>query len=217
MLVAIDTATRIASLAFHDGFRLRYECTWEAGRRHTVQLTPRLAAAMDDLDLAPEDLSGVGVAIGPGSYTGLRVGLAVAKGLTLAQGLPLVGVVTLDIVAKAQGRDQRPLIAVLQAGRKRICVGTYRWREGWQRRKRPRITTWKDLAEEVERPTLICGEVDERGVQALEESEALITLLPPAHRLRRAGFLAELAWARIRQNQIGDPATLVPLYLDSST
>ncbi|HEY75171.1 MAG TPA: tRNA (adenosine(37)-N6)-threonylcarbamoyltransferase complex dimerization subunit type 1 TsaB [Thermoflexia bacterium] len=213
MLLAIDTATRTASLALHDGSRIRYEATWEAGRRHTVQLAPRLSAALEDLGAGTEDLTGVAVATGPGSFTGLRVGMAMAKGLAMACNLPLVGVPTLDIVAAAQGRDRRPLLAVLQAGRGRICVATYRWRNGWQRRDGPRLTTWDALVGTVTRSTLFCGEVDERGMEALERLGDLATVLPPAHCLRRAGFLAELAWDRIRRGETDDPATLAPIYL----
>ncbi len=213
MLLAIDTATRIASLALHDGAQVRYEATWEAGRRHTVQLAPRLLAALADLGAGPEDLTGVAVTTGPGSFTGLRVGMALAKGLAMARGLPLVGVPTLDVVAAAQGRDRRPLVAVLQAGRGRICVATYRWRNGWQRRDGPRLTTWENLTAGVDRPTLFCGEVDERGREALRRLGDLAEILPPAHCLRRAGFLAELAWDRVRRGETDDAATLTPVYL----
>ncbi len=215
MLLAIDTATRTASLALHDGGQVRYEATWEAGRRHTVQLAPRLFAALEDLGLGAEDLTAVAVTTGPGSFTGLRVGMALAKGLSMARNLPLVGIPTLDVVAVAQGRDRRPLIAVLQAGRGRICTATYRWRNGWQRRDGPRLTTWEDLARTVARPTLLCGEVDERGRTVLEELGDLAIVLPPAWRLRRAGFLAELAWDRLRRGETDDPATLTPIYLHS--
>lgn len=213
MLVAMDTATRFASLALHDGVQLRFEMTWEAGRRQTVQLTPRLVTALEDLGLGLDALSGVAVTLGPGSYTGLRVGLAVAKGLVLARGLDLVGIPTLDVVAAAQDRDPRPLVAVLQAGRGRICVATYRWHQGWQQREAPRLTTWDDLAPKIERPVLFCGEVQKRGAEALKPLEERAVVLPPARRLRRAGFLAELAWKRIRRDQTDTPESLVPVYL----
>lgn len=213
MLLAIDTATRMASLALHDGARVRYEATWETGRRHTVQLASRIFAAMEDLGVGPDDLTGVAVTTGPGSFTGLRVGMALAKGLAMACNLPLIGIPTLDVVAAAQGRDRRPLVAVLQAGRGRICTATYRWRKGWQRRDGPRLTTWEALVETVARPTLFCGEVDERGMELLGGLDDLAEILPPACCLRRAGFLAELAWGRLRQGETDDPATLTPIYL----
>jgi len=214
MLVAIDTATAYASLALHDGFRVRMEHTWQSPRRHTVELSPRLAAALEQLGLGVEHLSGVAVTRGPGSFTGLRVGMAVAKGLALSRGLPLVGVPTLDVVAAAQGRDRRPLCAVLQAGRRRICVATYRWRSGeWRVREEPYLTTWPSLAQRTTAPTLFCGEVDAEGSDALASLGDLAVLLPGAARLRRAGFLAEVAWRRLNCGETDDPATLAPIYL----
>jgi tRNA threonylcarbamoyladenosine biosynthesis protein TsaB len=214
MLVAIDTSTAYASLALHDGFQVRVEHTWESPRRHTVELLPRLAAALEQLALSPEHLSGVAVTRGPGSFTGLRVGLAAAKGLALARGLPLVGVPTPDVVAAAQGRSRRPLCVVLKAGRGRICAAIYRWRGGeWQTRAEPHLTTWAALAEETTSPTLFCGEVDPVGAEALASLGELAVLLPAATRLRRAGFLAEIAWRRLNRGETDDPATLTPIYL----
>lgn len=214
MLLALDTATRFASLALHDGQVLRYEATWEAGRQHTTQLMPRIVAALEELRLGPEALRAVAVALGPGSFTGLRVGLAIAKGLALARGIPLVGIPTLDILAAAQGRSRHPLLAVIQAGRGRLCAARYRWHRGWQRREGPSLTTWEDLLASITRPTLLCGEIDERGHRLIEGLSEQVTLLPPAHCLRRAGFLADLAWERIRRGETDDPATLAPLYLN---
>jgi tRNA threonylcarbamoyladenosine biosynthesis protein TsaB len=214
MLIAIDTATGYASLALHDGFRVRVEHTWESPRRHTVELLPRLVAALGQLDIGVDHLSGVAVTQGPGSFTGLRVGMSVAKGLALARRLPLIGVPTLDVVAAAQGRDRRPLCAVLQAGRGRICAAIYRWRDGqWKTREGPHLKTWSILAEEIMSPTLFCGEIDAAGMDGLAALGELAELLPAATRLRRAGFLAEMAWRRLNQGDTDDPATLAPLYL----
>ncbi len=214
MLIAIDTATDRASLALHDGFRLRVEHTWEAPRRHTVELTPRLADAMQQLGLRYDKLSGVAVTTGPGSFTGLRVGVSVAKGLAVAQRLPLVGVPTLDVVAAGQGRDRRQLAAVVQAGRGRISVAMYRWQFGaWRGQEEPRLTTWASLVEEIAEPTLFCGEVGEAGARLISDLGDRAVLLPPPWRLRRAGFLAELAWQRLTQGDTDDPASLTPIYL----
>jgi tRNA threonylcarbamoyladenosine biosynthesis protein TsaB len=218
MLVAIDTATGYASLALHDGFQVRGEHTWESPRRHTVELLPRLVAALDQLDVNAEHLSGIAVTRGPGSFTGLRVGLAVAKGLALARGLPLIGVPTLDVTVAAQGQDRRPLCAVLQAGRGRICTATYRWQDGeWHSEEEPRLTTWSILIEETTSPTLFCGEIDPAGADALGTLGELGVLLPAAARLRRAGFLAEIAWQRLNRDEVDDPATLAPIYLQHPT
>jgi tRNA threonylcarbamoyladenosine biosynthesis protein TsaB len=214
MLLALDTSTKHISLAMHDGFQLRVEHNWEAPRRHTVDLVPRIAAALEQLGIQPEHLSGVAVATGPGSFTGLRAGISVAKGLVLARGLPLVGVPTLDIVAAAQWPDERPMVAVLQAGRRRIAFSPYRWSEGrWTVEAAPRLTTWPQLVTGLASPTLVCGEVDRHGADTLESAGNVAVLLPAAVRLRRAGYLAELAWRRIGRREFDDPSTLTPLYL----
>jgi tRNA threonylcarbamoyladenosine biosynthesis protein TsaB len=214
MLVAIDTATDQASVALHDGSQVRMEQNWESPRRHTTELTARLAEGMEALDVRPERLSGVAVAIGPGSFTGLRVGMAVAKGLALAHKIPLVGIPTLDVLASAQSRDRRRLGAVLRAGRGRICIAIYRWQfGGWQAQDEARLTTWSALAEEISEPTLLCGEIDRAGADVMAGLGDRVVLLPPAWRLRRAGFLAELGWERLRRGQVDDPATLAPIYL----
>jgi tRNA threonylcarbamoyladenosine biosynthesis protein TsaB len=190
------------------------EQTWEAPRRHTIELTARLAAAMEALDLGPERLSGVAVATGPGSFTGLRIGMAVAKGLVMAQRVPLVGIPTLDVLASAQGHDRRPLAAVLRAGRGRICVAIYRWRfGGWRAEGEAHLTTWSNLAEEISEPTLLCGEIDPAGADLMAGLGERAVVLPPAWRLRRAGFLAELGWRLLREGRVDDPAALTPIYL----
>lgn len=214
VLVAIDTATEYASLALHDGTRVLVEHTWESPRNHTVELTPRLVAALRQAKVKSKELGGVAVTKGPGSFTGLRVGMALAKGLALACGIPLLGVPTLDVLAAAQGQDTRPLCAVLQAGRGRIGVAFYRWRDGgWSQEEALRLTTWSELVNGLRSPTLICGEIDQVGMETLATSGELAIILPAAARLRRAGFLAELAWQRLLRGEQDDPATLVPIYL----
>lgn len=214
MLVAIDTATDQASVALHDGFRVRAEHNWEAPRRHTTELSPRLADAMAQVGISPKQLSGLAVTRGPGSFTGLRIGISVAKGLAMARNLPLVGVPTLDVVASAQGRDERPLAAVLQAGRGRISICFYRWVSGgWRAQAEPRLTTWANLEEEILGPTLFCGEVDRAGAEAIAQLGDRALLLPAAWRVRRAGFLAELGWQRLKRGDVDDPSSLTPIYL----
>jgi tRNA threonylcarbamoyladenosine biosynthesis protein TsaB len=106
----------------------------------------------------------------------------------------------------------------LQAGRRRICVATYRWRGGeWRVREGPRLATWPTLVEETDSPTVFCGEIDVEGADALATLGELAVILPAAARLRRAGFLAEVAWRRLNRGETDDPATLVPIYLQYPT
>lgn len=115
MILAIDTATRWLGLALHDGTAVLAEIGWRCLNNHTIELTPAIRDLLQRHQLSSADLGGIAVAIGPGSYTGLRVGLAVAKGLSLANQIPLIGVPTLDIVAAAFGPDTGELVVVAEA------------------------------------------------------------------------------------------------------
>src|SRR5690349_5628742 len=117
MLLAIDTATKQISLALHDGQTVAAETTWLSDNFHSTELAPQVALLLRRAGRDAAGLSGIAVAIGPGSYTGLRIGLGFAKGLALAQNLPLVGVPTLDGLMRAQPPHAGPALALLQAGR----------------------------------------------------------------------------------------------------
>ncbi len=214
VLLAIDTASQVMSLALHDGHQIAYEASWRTPNNHTTELTPAIQVALKRAGLTAPELSGLAVAQGPGSFTGLRIGLGVAKGLAQAVGRPLVAIPSLDIVAAAVPPFDGALVVVLQAGRGRVCAGRYAWDAGgWRADGEPVIAAWPALIEAVEGPTLFAGEVDERARALLQEAERPIRIAPGAVALRRAGYLAELAWARIAAGQVEDAASITPIYL----
>lgn len=214
MILAIDTATRFISLALHDGKRLLLESTWLTVNNHSVELPPAIRAAFAQARLAPSSLQAVAVAQGPGSFTGLRIGLGVAKGIALAQNIPLIAVPTLHIVAAAVPLGTQPLVAVLQAGRGRLCAQTFHSQDGeWKAVDSARITSWTELFTTVAADTLVAGEIDDQAHAALAASHVSVHLVPPAVGLRRAGYLAEIAWTRLTEGHTDDPRTVIPIYL----
>jgi len=213
MLLAIDSASLRASIALHDGTTLRAECTWESSNRHTVTLLPRVVQLLASSNLTPQDLTAIGVCIGPGSYTGVRIGVALAKGLASSRKLLLVGVTTLDILAAAQPQDSRPLYAIFAAGRRRVGYGRYHWREdGWRSETGVQVVSWEELAGRIELPAILVGEIEAPGREALRSLFGRLVIPAPAHHLRRAGYLADIAWQRLRDNQVDVPSALLPLY-----
>jgi tRNA threonylcarbamoyladenosine biosynthesis protein TsaB len=192
---------------------LRAECTWESVNRHTVTLLPRVVQLLASSDLTAEDVTAIGVCIGPGSYTGVRIGVSVAKGLASARKLPLVGITTLDILAAAQPQDDRPLYAIFAAGRKRIGYARYQWQSGrWQAETGVQVVEWPKFVELLRLPAVVVGEIDSPGWEALRKTFGQVEVPPPAFHLRRAGFLADMAWKRLRANQVDAPSALLPLY-----
>jgi tRNA threonylcarbamoyladenosine biosynthesis protein TsaB len=214
MLLAVDTSTTQLGLALYDGAMVAAELTWTSRARHTVELAPALSGLLNRTGLSIKDLTALGVAIGPGSFTSLRVGLAFVKGLALARRLPVIGVPTLDILAACIPVQDIPLAAVLQAGRGRIALGWYKASEsGWQADGLVQTTNADALAESIHHPTLIVGELTAVERQRLERKRKNIRLASPAQSVRRPALLAELAWTRWKSGQVDETASLAPIYL----
>ena len=98
MLLAVDTSTRQMGLALYDGTQVIGEFLWHSRHYHTVELAPAVADLLSRSGLKMDAIQALGVALGPGSFTSLRVGLAFVKGLALARHLPIIGIPTLDVV-----------------------------------------------------------------------------------------------------------------------
>lgn len=214
MLLAIDSATKMLGLALHDGSQVLSESIWYTDRHHTVELAPEVALALRRAGVDHSSLTAVAVAQGPGSFTGLRIGMALAKGMCMVHNLSLIGVPTLDILASAQPSRDQPMLAVLQAGRGRVAAVWYKWgRKGWAARKGAFTLTWDELIEELKEETYVCGELGAEGREVLRK-EKLAVLAPASSCIRRPSVLAELAWQRSKGGKSEDPAKLKPIYLD---
>lgn len=214
MLLAIDTSTHKIGLALYDGVQVHHEAVWSSRNHHSVELSPAIHSALDGAGLEVEELQAVCVATGPGSYTGLRIGMAAAKGLALACSIPMVGIPTLDVLAYAQPIREHDLAAVLEAGRGRLAVGWYENIEGvWKTKKPAEVLTPGEFSKRIRQPTLICGELSEPVRRLLGRKRVNVILASPAESMRRPGFLAELGWQRWQAGDIDDPYTLAPTYL----
>lgn len=214
MLLAVDTSTAQVGLALYDGARVNAEYAWRSSQRHTVELAPAIAELLTRAGFSMEEIRALGVALGPGSFTSLRVGLALVKGLALARHLPLIGIPTLDILAAAQPSSKLPLAAVIQAGRNRLAVGWYKSsKNGWQSKGPARVVTIEALIDEIESASIVCGELTSEDLQRFERKTANVHLASPAQSVRRPAILAELAWKRWQQGKVDDEASLAPIYL----
>jgi tRNA threonylcarbamoyladenosine biosynthesis protein TsaB len=116
MLLAVDTSTTQVGVAVYDGSQVIGEYAWRSSQRHTVELAPAIFELLRRCGLKMEDVRALGVALGPGSFTSLRVGLSLVKGLALSRHLPLIGIPTLDILAAAQAPSKLPLAVAFKQG-----------------------------------------------------------------------------------------------------
>jgi len=214
MLLAIDTSTAQIGLALYDGATVPGELVWQSRAHHTGQLAPALAGLLDRVGVTMDSVKALGVAIGPGSFTSLRVGLAFVKGLTLARHLPLIGIPSLDIVAASVPLSERKLAAVLQAGRGRLAVGWYKpTGSGWQAYGPATTMTAGELEKKIRKPVIVCGELTAEDRHCLARKFKNVMLASPAQCVRRPGVLAEIAWNRWQAGKTDVAASLAPIYL----
>jgi tRNA threonylcarbamoyladenosine biosynthesis protein TsaB len=163
-----------------------------------------------------DQVTASGVALGPGSFTSLRVGLSFVKGLAMARRIPLIGVPTLDILARALPVSERRLGVAIRAGRGRFALGWYQGSgNGWQAQDGARVVSLETLRDEVKSPCVLCGEFTAEERQRLDMDDR-IQLASPVESIRRPSVLAQLAWARLQNGESDDAASLAPIYLHTA-
>lgn len=209
LLLALDTSTNVASVALSDGERVLSETSWLSGREHSTRVLVEVHSALERVGRAITDVTDVVVARGPGSFTGVRVALSLAKGIAAGRAIPLWGVSSLDVTAAAAGPTPLPVRALLEAGRGRWATALYR--DG--RCVEPaRLMTLDQLVESLGQPTLIIGELTEVARANLADQPNAI-VASPATSLRRAGHLAELGRRLAESGEPGDAAVVDALYV----
>lgn len=214
MLLAIDTSTAYTGLACYDASGMLGECSWFSGREQTVQLLPQLDMLLRHLGRTPLDITVVGVARGPGSWSGLRVGMSTAKGLALARDLPLIGIGTLDALAYQHFHPSTPVCPIIRLGRERFAIAKFTESPVAPFLANSHNVTLGEIVAASSGGTLFCGDLDGEVRTALEHALADDAHFPtPAANIRRPGFLAELAWQRWQAGSTDDRATLEPVYL----
>lgn len=206
-LLAIDTSTEWAGLALTNGLDV-VERNWESGRNQTAQLLPEIERMLAQVGITVADLGAIGVAIGPGSFSGLRVGLSVAKGFALALDVPLIGVSTLEMTVHGWELPDRAVVGVVKAGRRRLVWG------GGDAQRDLASGEIDDLIAALPRDVLIVGEIDDEAAARL--AEAGYELPPEPKRRRRALALAAIARDHWLRGEVDAAAALEPLYVHPS-
>jgi tRNA threonylcarbamoyladenosine biosynthesis protein TsaB len=215
VLIAIDSSTAWCGVALYDPAerRLLEERSWRTGADHARQLLPEIDAAVRAQGLGARDLSGVGVAVGPGTFNGVRVAVATAKLLAQALAIPVVGVETLELYALAwrgSGLLVRPIL-----GAARGEVGTALWRAGEtvERLESTRLVGLEELLVAPVEPTLFVGELEPAWRERIAALGPAARLTDPAQSPRRPGALALRAAERLDEGRADPVESLEPLYL----
>jgi tRNA threonylcarbamoyladenosine biosynthesis protein TsaB len=219
LLLALETATSVCSVALHDGDRVVIESSLHRARTHAERLPVFVREALAHAETPAADLDAVAVSAGPGSYTGLRIGVSTAKGLVEAAGASLVGVPSLEALAAraAPWADAGDLLApVFESRRGEVYAAVYRaGSEDALDEKRPASPVRLDAASAWLPDGVLSGRFRLLGPGAHHLASALsfnndfrvVSLAPSA-----AG-VAEIGLRRLRAGKADDPVTFEPSYL----
>ena len=216
LVLGIETATPQVGVAIGgvDGVMGSFHVTRD--RRHAEVLVPAIAFVAEQAGVAVGDVRVVAVDIGPGLFTGLRVGLSTAKSIAHALGVPMVGVSSLDLIAYEARLTDRLLVATVDARRGEVFHAAYvRVPGGVQRLTEPAVSTPDDLAAEIQtmaRDVLVVGD----GGQRYAERFADLRGVEVAHDVcghPDARALVELARAKAMREEFVPSSMIQPLYL----
>lgn len=210
-LLAVETSTLAGGVALLDGERLRGEYLLDVRATHSERLMPAIDRLLADAGWSPGDLTGLAVAVGPGSFTGLRIGLSAVKGLALALGIPIAAVPTLDAMAAALPFAGLPVCPVLDARKGEVYCSLYRWDGTAMRREWEYLALApSDLAARLSEPVILLGD----GAVSIASPHARQS--PPHRRVPSPAAVAVLGHAQLIVGRSVAAADLVPIYLRPS-
>jgi len=217
LILAADTSTSYYSLAICDSERVVAELNVNAGRRHAERLIDAVDWLLKEAQLSLADMELLAVGHGPGSFTGLRVGVSSWKGLALGAGLPLVGVSSLDAMARSCAGQDVCLCPLLDARMAEVYGAVYECRGGERRKVRDEVVcSVEELLAGLPPETVFFGE----GAEVYRDQ--IVATIPDA-RFADAAFRFPRAWGvaleardRLADGAVNDPGQVRPVYLRKS-
>lgn len=217
-LLAVDTATEICGIALAVNGHVKTELILDRGLTHTQSVLSAIDAVLDIAGVAAGDLDAYAVTRGPGSFTGLRIGISTVKGLAMATGKPLVGISSLEVLAHQSAGCADLICPVMDARRREVYWTLYqRNPDGLAAIMEERVGPIAEITPAIGRECEFIG----NGVPKYR-SELQKSLRYPSRwtdhegNALRPAVLARLAWQRFHDGETSDTRTFAPVYLRKS-
>jgi len=213
-ILAIDTSTKFLCLGVYSDNRI-YEYNLEVGRKLSVLLSPSIKRVLDTLELRLSDIDYFACGLGPGSFTGMRVGLATIKGLSWATKKPLIGIPTLDMLARGISDDsRRDIIPIIDAKRNLIYCSAFNKRNGRLERMKPYMLLNEKEFFRIAKPgSIILGDAINLYREKLIKNIKGARIIEKDYWYPRAHNIITLALERIKLKRFSAPTNINPIYL----
>lgn len=220
MYLGIETSSAVSSIALADEHSFVGELTVSAGLTHSEQLVPHIEGLMKQCNITPADIAGIAVSIGPGSFTGLRIGMGTAKAMAYALNIPLVGIMTMDALAYNFYNSQHRIGILIDAQKKNVYEARYHWEEEQLICDQlPQVRARSEVIEELSQGTditMVAGDGAVKAATAIEEAGGSIALAPLLLRMPKASSLLMAAIPHFTAGDTTDAMTLLPYYIRRS-
>ncbi|HIE04956.1 MAG TPA: tRNA (adenosine(37)-N6)-threonylcarbamoyltransferase complex dimerization subunit type 1 TsaB [Candidatus Latescibacteria bacterium] len=215
-VLGIETATELASVALVEDGQVLAEVLLPLQRKLTEELVPMIDWMLKRAGVKLGELDGVAVSIGPGSFTGLRVGASTAKGLCFACGLPLVAVPTLKAMASRLALSQLPICPLLDARRDQIYSALYKFEGGSLKElSPPRALSLDELLSSLDLPVVFTGDAVGKFRRRIEEFKDGAAFAPPELSRPAASSVAALGSMALAEGKVSGLSSLEPIYIRS--
>ena len=216
-ILAFETSAKAASVALLQDGMLLGEYMQNSGQTHSRTIMQMAQDLLKNCDLTASDVDAVACAAGPGSFTGVRIGLAAAKGFAWGREIPLVGVSTLEAMAKNVAVADGIYCAAMDARRNQVYTATFEQKNGvFSRMTEDRAISMAELGEHLaalEGVKYLVGDGACLCHQSLCDTVSQLYLLPEHLRMQRAAGTALLAWEQLQKGSVPDAASVQPNYL----
>ncbi|WP_026760097.1 tRNA (adenosine(37)-N6)-threonylcarbamoyltransferase complex dimerization subunit type 1 TsaB [Selenomonas ruminantium] len=219
-ILAIDTATQVSSVAVLKEGRLLAELTMQGKLTHSETLLPHIEQVLKMAAVAKEELTGIAVSNGPGSFTGLRIGLAAAKAMSYVLGIPLVGVSTLQALAYQLPAPGVRVMCLLDAQKGNAYVESYRWENNSLQIvdsvQVAKITDIVAACANMSEQVILLGDAVQKKVAGKLELPANVSVAPPHIVMPRAACVAMLGQEKLMAGETDNVMDLEPVYIRRS-
>ena len=219
-VLAIDTSTLVSSVAVATKGKVLAELTLQTKLTHSEVLMPHIKQILEMTKLEKEKLEGIAIGIGPGSFTGLRIGLATAKTIAYTLDIPIVGVSTLAALAYNYPVPDVYIVPMLDAQKGNAYVASYTWENGVLHEVgAPAVKNFDDILEKaqtVDKKVIFLGEVAVKNAARILEIGGNIILAQPHMIMPRAASVAMLGLERLAVGDADPVMGLEPLYIRRS-
>jgi len=219
-ILAIETATLVSSVALATADTLLAEITLQTKKTHSELLMPHIDKILAMAQVSKADIEAVAVSIGPGSFTGLRIGLATAKTLAYALNVPLIGVPTLAALAYGCLVPGAILAPMLDAQKGNVYQALFEWRSGELKQlMTPTVISIDEALDNLvqyDTPVVLMGEAAVLHREKIQKIGNHLVLAPPHLIIQRAGSVATLGYTLLKAGVQHDVMALEPLYIRRS-